>query len=206
MGESEVITGSMDNTVRMWNVRSGKCIQILQGHTSTVHCVHLHRKSGYLLSGSWDQTVRVWDITTSGTYKSITQIPHEDAWAIPTPRTYREIAQIPHKDAYVYDLVELDDGRMFSVCGGSLSLAVKVWELRGKGTVNTLKDVPPPQQEHLGFICGFGISGTEGVLLGGSQGNLMLLDLTSYALSLLIHNLHQREITQIKELKDHIYI
>ena len=185
MGENHVITGSWDNTMRMWDIRSGECIQILQGHTGWVCCVHLHRKSGYLLTGSSDHTVRIWDITT--------------------PQTYKEIAQIPHQGAYVRDLVELDAGRMLSVCWSS-SLGVKVWELRGKGIVNTLKDVPPPKQENIGFRCGLGISGTKGVLLGGLDGNLMLFDVGSYALSPLIHQLHQGSINQIKELKDDIYV
>ena len=185
MGESHVITGSGDQTVRMWDVRSGECIQILQGHTGIVYCVHLH-SSGYLLTGSYDNTVRIWDITT--------------------PHTYKSIAQIPHGGASVYDLVELDAGRMLSLCAGSSSLVVKVWELRGEGTVNTLNDIPSPQQESWGFICGLGMSGTKGVLLGGVEGNLMLLHLTSYVLSELIHQLHQGQITQIKELKDDIYI
>ena len=184
MGENHVITGSRDNTMRIWDIRSGECIQILQGHTGGVRCVHLH-SSGYLLTGSNDETVRIWDITT--------------------PHTYKEIAQIPHQDAYVRDLVELDDGRMLSVCDSS-SLGVKVWELRGKGIVNTLKDVPPHKQEGYGFICGLGISGTKGVLLGGFSGNLMLFDVGSYALSPLIDKLHQGYIMQIKELKDDIYV
>ena len=184
MGENHVITGSWDKTMRMWDIRSGECIQILQGHTGGVYCVHLH-SSGYLLTGSGDHTVRIWDITT--------------------PHTYKEIAQISHGGAYVRDLVELDAGRMLSVCLNS-SLGVKVWELRGKGIVNTLKDVPTPKQERGGFRCGLGISGTKGVLLGGWGGNLMLFDVGSYALSPLIHQLHQGRIMQIKELKDDIYV
>ena len=70
MGESHVITGSCDETVRMWDIRSGECTQILKGHTWDVHCVHLH-SSGYLLTGSHDDRVRIWDITTPHTYKEI---------------------------------------------------------------------------------------------------------------------------------------
>ena len=185
MREGHVITGSWDTTVRMWDVRSGECIQILEGHTGDVFCVHLH-SSGYLLTGSGDGTVRIWDITS-------------------TSQTNNSIAQIAHEGAKVWDIVELDAGRMLSVCW-SLSIGVKVWEYRGEGTVNTLKDIPPPKQEDRGFRCALGILGTKGVLLGGWDGNLMLLDVASYALSSLIHNLHKFSITQIKELKDDIYI
>ena len=185
MGESNIITGSRDHTVRMWDIRSGECTQVLQGHTGDVNCVHIHSKTGYLLTGSWDQTVRIWDITT--------------------PHTYREIAQIPHEDACVCDLVELDDGRMLSVCQSS-SLGVKVWELKGEGTVNTLKDIPTTKQEEYGLRCGLRILGYKGVLLGGNNGNLMLFDLTSYLLAPLMLKLHKDCINQIKTLNNNIYV
>ena len=187
MGERNIITGSDDKRVRIWDIRSGECSQILKGHTDTVNCVHLHSKSGYLLTGSDDHTVRIWDITN-------------------TPQSYKEIAQILHQDAWVKDLVELDDGRMLSLCVYSLSQGVKVWELREKGRVNTLKDIPCPKQEEEGFICGLGISGTKGVLLGGARGNLMFFDVATYALSPLIDNLHEDWIKQIKGIKDDIYV
>ena len=192
MGERNIITGSMDNTVRMWDLRSGECSQILIGHTGWVYCVHLHSKSGYLLTGSVDHTVRIWDITN-------------------TPQSYKEIAQIYHQGEYTYvwDLVELDDGRMLSICGEYYGqppdIGVKVWELRGK-TTTTIKDIPLHKQEKRGFRCGLGISDTKGVLLGGFEGNLMLFDVGSYVLSPLIHNLHQGRILQIKGLKDDIYV
>ena len=188
MGERNIITGSKDNTVRMWDIRSGECSQILKGHTGSVFCVHLHSKSGYLLTGSRDRTVRIWDITN-------------------TPQSYKEIAQIRHQGAYtdVMDLVELDSGRMLSICVGCSSLGVKVWELRGEETA-TIKDIPPHKQEKEGFRCGLGISGAKGVLLGGVGGNLMLFDVDTFILSPLIDNLHQGRIMQIKGLKDDIYV
>ena len=193
MGERNIITGSGDKTMRIWDIRSGECSQILKGHTKDVNCVHLHSKSGYLLTGSNDQTVRIWDITN-------------------TPQSYKEIDKILHKgmNNYVQDLVELDEGRMLSICGsgfhlGQAEIGVKVWELRGKETA-TIKDIPPHNQENKGFICGLGISGTKGVLLGGMEGNLVLFDVGSYLLSPLIHNLHMGFINQIKELKQNIYV
>ena len=191
MGERYIITGSQDKTVRMWDIRSGECSQILEGHTGSVNCVHLHSKSGYLLTGSDDHTVRIWDITN-------------------TPQSYKEIAQIYNQgeNTYVMDLVELDDGRMLSICGGYYGqpeIGFKVWELKGKKAA-TIKDIPPHKQEERGFRCGLGISGTKGVLLGGVGGNLMFFDVTSYLLSPLIDNLHMGFINQIKELKEDIYV
>lgn len=44
----------------MWNAESGKCIHVLQGHTSTVRCLAMHGNN--VVSGSRDGTLRVWDV------------------------------------------------------------------------------------------------------------------------------------------------
>lgn len=47
----------------MWDMDTGKCSHVLEGHASAVKCVYVH---GFrLLSGSSDRTVRYWD-TRSG--------------------------------------------------------------------------------------------------------------------------------------------
>ena len=39
---SMVITGSNDNTARMWNVATGECVHVLKGHTREVECAAVH--------------------------------------------------------------------------------------------------------------------------------------------------------------------
>jgi WD40 repeat protein len=39
---SRVITGSDDWTARVWNVGTGKCVQVLRGHTHSVDCAAVH--------------------------------------------------------------------------------------------------------------------------------------------------------------------
>ncbi|XP_050714012.1 F-box/WD repeat-containing protein 7-like [Eriocheir sinensis] len=59
-----IVSGSDDNTLKVWDATSGKCIRtlthILYGHTSTVRCLHLHGNK--VVSGSRDATLRVWDV------------------------------------------------------------------------------------------------------------------------------------------------
>lgn len=42
MAGSIIISGSTDRTLRVWDIDTGACTQILSGHTSTVRCMHLH--------------------------------------------------------------------------------------------------------------------------------------------------------------------
>jgi predicted NACHT family NTPase len=57
-----VVSGSDDNTVRVWDLQTGKQLQLLQGHTGLVSSVALQGNT--VVSGSWDDTVRVWDLQT----------------------------------------------------------------------------------------------------------------------------------------------
>ncbi|PSN30658.1 F-box/WD repeat-containing protein 7 [Blattella germanica] len=60
MSGSIIISGSTDRTLKVWNAESGHCLHTLYGHTSTVRCMHLHGKK--VVSGSRDATLRVWNI------------------------------------------------------------------------------------------------------------------------------------------------
>ena len=52
-------SGSMDQTVRVWNISNGQCQHTLTGHTSLVGLLGL--SSSYLVSAAADATLRVWD-------------------------------------------------------------------------------------------------------------------------------------------------
>ncbi|KAJ1978554.1 hypothetical protein H4R35_001863 [Dimargaris xerosporica] len=78
---SWVMTGSWDKSVRVWDQRSGECLQVLTGHSDFVKCLVLapggrhcrvaaaldgQTLSGHpwLFSGSSDATIRQWDLAT----------------------------------------------------------------------------------------------------------------------------------------------
>jgi len=56
------ITGSRDSTLRVWDVRIGVCLRVLEGHASGVRCLDV--SGGRVVSGSYDSTCRVWNIDT----------------------------------------------------------------------------------------------------------------------------------------------
>ncbi|KAL6904000.1 hypothetical protein GGI43DRAFT_308616 [Trichoderma evansii] len=56
-------SGSVDETIRVWDANSGACLQTLEGHDDWVSSVGFSL-SGLLASGSGDKTVRLWDINS----------------------------------------------------------------------------------------------------------------------------------------------
>jgi WD40 repeat protein len=58
------LTGSVDTTVRLWDVETGRCLRVLEGHTREVTTVAWSADGRRALSGSFDKTVRVWDAET----------------------------------------------------------------------------------------------------------------------------------------------
>ncbi|ETO35626.1 WD-40 repeat protein, partial [Reticulomyxa filosa] len=68
-----ILSGSYDNSVRLWDIRSGQQIQVFNGHTNTVWSVEYSPfvikndtgSSNVICSGSGDNTIRFWDIRSN---------------------------------------------------------------------------------------------------------------------------------------------
>ncbi|OIW17730.1 hypothetical protein TanjilG_29080 [Lupinus angustifolius] len=62
-GKSLIVTGSKDNSVRLWESESKSCIGIGIGHMGAVGAVAFSkRKQDFFVSGSSDHTLKVWSL------------------------------------------------------------------------------------------------------------------------------------------------
>ncbi|WP_224362127.1 eIF2A-related protein [Hyalangium versicolor] len=57
----QLLSGSEDNSLRVWDASSGQCLLILSGHASSVYACAWSPDGQRLLSGSADNSLRVWD-------------------------------------------------------------------------------------------------------------------------------------------------
>jgi WD40 repeat protein len=72
-------TGSFDNTIKLWEVATGKEFKTYggpQGHQKMVMCVAVSPDGQFLASGSTDNTLKIWDVPMNTPVKS---------WPAPEP-------------------------------------------------------------------------------------------------------------------------
>ena len=114
-----VISGSYDNTLRLWCLKTGSCSSVLRGHNGHVLCIYVPSEKDdqkisisnknsntddIVLSGSSDMTIKVWSFKTC--QNIMTLVGHCDA---------------------VTCLSLTDSERIIS---GSLDRTIKLWDLR----------------------------------------------------------------------------
>ena len=58
---SRIVTGSWDNTARVWDAKSGAEVLTLKGHTSGVMSASFSPDGSRIVTASKDQTAKVWD-------------------------------------------------------------------------------------------------------------------------------------------------
>nr|KAF6455283.1 hypothetical protein HJG63_002620 [Rousettus aegyptiacus] len=71
--ENFLLSGSYDLSIRYWDLKSGACIRIFNGHQGTITCMDLCKNK--LVSGSRDCQVKEWDVETG---KCLKTFKHKD--------------------------------------------------------------------------------------------------------------------------------
>lgn len=56
-----MVSASMDDTVKVWDLNAGRCIGSLEGHTASVRTLQV--EDNILATGSMDATIRLWDLS-----------------------------------------------------------------------------------------------------------------------------------------------
>ena len=77
-----IISGSYDQTIRIWNFLQKRQETVLQGHLNAVTSTVVTTDNKYIISGSLDKTIRVWNLlgkkletTLQGHSNWVTSVP-----------------------------------------------------------------------------------------------------------------------------------
>eukprot|EP01041_Mallomonas_annulata_P009981 gene9981-20756_t len=62
MSPTRVISGSWDDSIRIWDITTKETVRTLEGHSDDITCVCVNDNGTRIVSGSTDNTIRVWDI------------------------------------------------------------------------------------------------------------------------------------------------
>jgi WD40 repeat protein len=69
---NQVVTCSVDETIKLWDCKTGECLQTLTDHTDEVKSLTFHPNGHYFASGSFDETVIIWSCKTFEVFRCIT--------------------------------------------------------------------------------------------------------------------------------------
>jgi WD40 repeat protein len=64
-----IVSGSSDNTLKVWDAQTGQETLTLKGHYDRVLSVSFSPDGKRIVSGSYDKTLKVWDISSLATSK-----------------------------------------------------------------------------------------------------------------------------------------
>ena len=179
LSSGELVTGSDDSTIRIWDLKNNIPLRVLKQHTDCVLCVKEH-SSGQLLSGSEDHSVCVWN-----------------------PKNGHLLSQHNNynNQTLIYNFEELPNNQILSVCvDGSKELGLRIWGLENG---ETLINIPPVKEAPVGFIASCMLSGGRIVLgeANPNRGNIVIFDVES-AQFIQTHSVHEGAIWQIVKGKE----
>ena len=171
---NRLISASQDNTIKVWDLKTGECLKTLNEHERWVTCI-LTISNNQLVSSSNDKTIKIWDlekyecvnslISDSSVY-SLCQLQDNklatgrmdgliDIWDMNSLTIQETI--LAHDD-WITSLKLIDNQRFISCSGDSL---MKIWNIESFGCIRTLAG-------HSNIIYGFDFT-HDGLLLSGSS-------------------------------------
>jgi len=179
--EGYLVSGSKDNTIRLWNPESKEEVGLLEGHTGDVNSLAVI--DGYLASASEDCTVRLWSTQTwqqialfeghtngveslAVVKDSLVSGSKDKTIRIWSVKTGQQLDILRGHTDNVNCLIKTDE----YLVSGSKDKTIKLWNLHTKEEVATL-------EEHTDSIKCLAI--TNGHLVSGSKDNTIRVWSTS---------------------------
>ena len=71
ISNSLLASGSYDESIRLWDARSGKAVRAIGGHSDPVTSVVFNASGTHLATSSYDGLVRIWDVASGQLLRTI---------------------------------------------------------------------------------------------------------------------------------------
>ncbi len=175
-----LISGSIDHSLRMWDVESGQCLKTMEAHAQSVWCIAISPDEKFALSGSTAH-IRKWDLATGESVQILdghasavrtVAISHDGKFAVSgsVDNTLRkwdlatgECSHVLTGHLNVVHTVAISPNGMFAVSGSSDN-TLRVWDLATGRCLDVLVG-------HTNFVYSVAISQDGKFAISGSVDN-----------------------------------
>jgi serine/threonine protein kinase len=148
-------SGSWDDTIKIWEVATGKELRTFTGHSDSVESVAYSPDGRYLASGSDDGTIKIWEVATGKELRTLTGhfYPVRSVAYSPDGRylasgsntpikiwevaTGKELRTLTGHSYFVTSVVYSPDGRYLAASGSSHN-TIRIWEVATGKELRTL--------------------------------------------------------------------
>uniref|UniRef100_A0A8J6ZI57 PD40 domain-containing protein n=1 Tax=Desmonostoc muscorum LEGE 12446 TaxID=1828758 RepID=A0A8J6ZI57_DESMC len=154
---SKLATGSLDTSVKLWDVSSGVCLFTLHSNTSAIMSISFSPDGNTLATGSFDSSVRLWDVdsgvcllTLHGHSSTTTSVSFSPDGSTIASGSYDQTVKLwdvhsglalktfhGHK-SIVYSITFSPDGSI--IASGSFDKTIKLWDVDSGVALKTLHD------------------------------------------------------------------
>ncbi len=181
-------SGSVDQSVRVWNLATGKEEKLLRGHTKQVWSVLFHPNNRQVFSASWDATARLWDIQNGNEVKRFTHRLDLNGLALSRDgnilltasddqNVYQwnvssgdEMKRFPGHTGFVYCVAFAPDGRQ--IASGSVDKTVRVYDFATGNQVKLFEG-------HLNAVTNVAFSHDGRFVLSSGDGVIHVWDIST---------------------------
>jgi eukaryotic-like serine/threonine-protein kinase len=168
-----LVSGSVDHTIKIWDMTTGRLRQTLTGHSAPVTSVALSQDGKTLVSGSEDKTIKIWNVPTSTLRHTLTE-----------------------HTAEVYAVALSSNGK--TIASGSQDFTVKLWNAETGELIRTLSQ----PAGHRNAVSAVAISPDSQQIASGSwEKNVKLWDLQTGKILRTFEG-HQDQVTTVAFLND----
>jgi len=115
-----VISGSSDNTVRIWDAETYDCLKVLKGHQDSVNSVAISKNGRQIVSVSSDRTVRVWN-EANGECTHILQVTQGEMQYVSFDKDDLSIILQTNEECQIWDISKRECIKIIPASGSALA-------------------------------------------------------------------------------------